>query len=99
MCDKIAPKRLQEPPKSEKHRESPNGLNLSRRLLGALEAVLEALGGLLEASEGILKALAGVLEAEVRQDSAKMAPRTPQERKTSRITERIEAPWKPLGSF
>ena len=83
-------------PKSEKPRESPSGLSLRGRLLGALEGVLEALEGLLEASGGVLEALGGALEAEVRQDSAKMAPRTPQERKTSRIAERIEAP-RPTG--
>ena len=58
--------------------------------LGAL------LGVLLEASGGVLEALGGALEAEVRQDSAKMASRTPQERKTSRIAERFEVP-RPMG--
>ena len=47
--------------KSEKHRESPSGLSLSGRLLGALEDVLEALGGLLEIFEGVLKGLGAVL--------------------------------------
>ena len=36
-----------------------------------------------------MEAHGGALEAEVRQDSAKVASRTPQERKTSRIVERI----------
>ena len=54
-------KKASRTPKSEKHRESPSGLSLSGRLLGALEAVLEALGGLLEASEGVLEALGAVL--------------------------------------
>ena len=54
-------KKASRTPKSEKHRESLSGLSLSGRLLGALEDVLEALGGLLEASEGVLEALGAVL--------------------------------------
>ena len=68
-------------PKSEKPRESPSGLSLRGRLLGALEGVLEALGGILEASEGVLEALGGALEAEVREDTAKMASRPPKSEK------------------
>ena len=80
-------------PKSEKPRESPSGLSLRGRLLGALEGVLEALQGLLEASGGVLEALGGALEAEVRQDSAKMASRTLQERKPRELP----SGWTPQG--
>ena len=50
-------------------------MSLPGSFLGALEGVLEALGGLLEAFEGVLEALGGALEAEVLQDSAKNPPR------------------------
>ena len=80
--------------KSEISRELPSGLSLSGRLLGAFEGVLEALGGL-------LGAFRGVLEAKMRQDGVLK----PQERNSSRTTERmasrggvLDASWRLLGA-
>ena len=64
-----------------------------------LDGVLEALGGLLEASEGVLEALGGALEAEVRQDSAKMASRTPKSEKPRELPSGLSLPGRLLGAL
>ena len=46
----------------------------------------------LEAPEGVLEALRGAVEVEVCEYKDKMAPRTPQERTSLRIAERMDTP-------